>query len=164
MVKGPLLIQRSPATSGAGAPMRRAWATAGPFARPTVRNAARTSAWRHRIFMSSFILCSSFPGERRPAMRQCGGRAPGVRHNRVKSFTAVAGRRALRPAERAGNDLRKARLDLRRDRLGDFVRAPRPLQHIATGPQVEVRVLVLKAELHRDGIDELLEPVAQGPG
>src|SRR5712671_3422839 len=48
VVKGPLLIQRSPATSGAGEPRREAWPTAEPTARPVAtRSTTTTNDARH---------------------------------------------------------------------------------------------------------------------
>src|SRR6266404_7850312 len=40
VVRGPLLIQRSPATSGAGVPVRMAWPAADPAANPAVARSA----------------------------------------------------------------------------------------------------------------------------
>src|SRR6266478_8788893 len=48
VVKGPLLIQRSPATSGAGIPTRTAWPEAEPAARPAARTPTKTSDAIHR--------------------------------------------------------------------------------------------------------------------
>ena len=49
MVNGALLIQRSPATSGAGAPRREAWPAAGPSASHYAAIATTTRNARHRF-------------------------------------------------------------------------------------------------------------------
>src|SRR5207249_9740161 len=79
----------------------------------------------------------------------------------VCSSDLEASRRRSRTTERPADELEEAALQLRRDRLGDLTGRAGSLLDGAAGPLLEVRLRALKAELHRDGVDEGLEPLAE---
>jgi len=58
----------------------------------------------------------------------------------------------------------QTRLELGRHRVGDLRGAPGALLRLTAGPQVEIGVLVLQPEPHRDRVDQLLEAIAELAG
>src|SRR3972149_6277164 len=66
-----------------------------------------------------------------------------------------------RGAERSTDELREALLQLGRPRLGALPRGPGPLARRDARPLPEVGVGVQQAELHRDRVDQRLEPLAE---
>src|SRR6185436_18146263 len=75
------------------------------------------------------------------------------------SLAGIALAMALGPAERAGDELGKALLELGRDGRGHLARAARALA-VGGAPRLEIGVVV-HALLHGDGVDEGLEALGQ---